>query len=125
MSERLNEVSTPSTAATHAILSYKSQILLHSLVADRFEAGRRPAAIWNLAYVTASELARASRSATSLGPVCDQNSVMEFGFEPVCDQVRAGSSYLDMIRRLQAYSQNTHFLVISHTCQRAEIWPTI
>jgi len=54
--------------------------------------------------IASSELARASRSATSLGPVCDQlqtclrpDSVMEFDFEPVCDQVRAGSSYLDMI----------------------------
>jgi len=35
--------------------------------------------------------------------VCDQlrtclrsDSVMEFGFEPVCDQVRAGSRYLDV-----------------------------
>jgi len=40
--------------------------------------------------------------------VCDQlrtclrpDSVMEFGFEPVCDQVRAGSSYLDMSRWLE------------------------
>jgi len=67
------------------------------LVADRFEAGRRPAASWNLAYHLArysSELARASKSATSvghvcdqLGPVCDQDRVMEFGFEPVCDHV--------------------------------------
>ena len=27
-------------------------------------------------------------SATSLGPVCDQDSVMECSFEPVCDQLR-------------------------------------
>ena len=52
------------------------------LVADRSEAGRRP---------VADMLARASfmlvigqiparcRSATSFGPVCDQDSVMEFG----------------------------------------------
>jgi len=26
---------------------------------------------------------------------------MEFGFEPVCDQLRAGSSYLDMSRYLE------------------------
>ena len=32
---------------------------------------------------------------------CDQDSVMEFGFEPVCDQVRAGSSYLNMSRQLE------------------------
>jgi len=28
----------------------------------------------------------------------DRDSVMEFGFESVCDQVRAGSSYLNMSR---------------------------
>jgi len=33
---------------------------------------------------------------TSLGPDRDQDGVPEFGFEPVCDQVRAGSSYLDV-----------------------------
>jgi len=60
-----------------------SQIPLRYLVADTSKAGRRPAASWNLAYQLASyssELARASRSATSLGPVCDQNNVMEFRF---------------------------------------------
>jgi len=41
------------------------------LVVDRSEAG-----IWP---ITSSDLARASRSATSLGPVCDQDSVTEFG----------------------------------------------
>ena len=46
----------------------KSQIPLRYLVADRFEAGRRPAVSRNLAY----HLARASRSATSFEPVCDQ-----------------------------------------------------
>ena len=78
----------------------KSQIPLRYLVADNSEAGRRPAASWNLPYhyLASSELARASRSEISLGPVCDQDSVMEFGFEPVCDQVRPGSSYLDMSR---------------------------
>ena len=59
------------------------------LVADRFAAGlsqhplrypgcrpgRRPAANWNLASRT---IQRVSRSATSLGPVRDQDSVMEF-----------------------------------------------
>ena len=35
----------------------------------------------NLAYHSlSSSLARASMSATSLGPVCDQDSVLEFGF---------------------------------------------
>jgi len=47
------------------------------LVADRSVAGRRPEASWNLAY---------------LRQVCDQDSVMEFGFEPVCNQVRAMST---------------------------------
>jgi len=46
----------------------KSQIPLRYLIADRPEASRRPTASWNLAY----HLARASRSATSFGPVCDQ-----------------------------------------------------
>jgi len=41
------------------------------MVADLQRAG-----IWP---ITSSELARPSRSATSLGPVCDQDSVMEFG----------------------------------------------
>jgi len=44
------------------------------LVADLQRDG-----IWS---ITSSELARASRSATSLGPVGDQDSVTEFGFEP-------------------------------------------
>jgi len=37
-------------------------------------------------------ICRFGPSATSLGPVYDQNSVMEFGFEMVCDQVRAIST---------------------------------
>ena len=49
------------------------------LVRSRFEAGRRQVRSW-------------------FEPVCDQDSVMEFGFEPVCDQLRAGSSYLNMSR---------------------------
>jgi len=47
------------------------------MVANKFEAG-------------------SNLSATSFEHVCNQDSVMEFGFEPVCDQLRAGSSYLDM-----------------------------
>ena len=44
--------------------------------------GSRPAASWNLAYhALPSSRARASRSATSLGPVFDQDSIMEFGFK--------------------------------------------
>ena len=82
-------------------LRYHGRRQLRSCAADRFEAGRRPAASWNLAY----RLARQQRanmsyqvcdkSSTILGPVCDQDSVMEFGLDLVCDQVRAGSSYLD------------------------------
>jgi len=49
----------------------KSQTPLRYLVADRSEAGRRPAASWNLAYHLA-RWQRASRSATSFRPVCDQ-----------------------------------------------------
>jgi len=36
----------------------KSQIPLHYLVADRSEAGRRPAASWNLAYHLARSFAK-------------------------------------------------------------------
>ena len=55
------------------------------LVADRSETARRPAASWNLAYHALSSSLAASqqvcdRSASSLGPVCDQDSVMECGF---------------------------------------------
>jgi len=46
------------------------------LVADLQRAG-----IWP---ITSSELARASRSATSLGPVCDLDSVMEFDLKQRC-----------------------------------------
>jgi len=48
-------------------------------------------------------------SATSFEPVCYQDSVMEFDLytscEPVCDQVRAGSSYLNMSRWARTWSQ--------------------
>jgi len=61
------------------------------LVVDRSEAGRKPAASWNLAYqLASSELARVSRSVTSCGPVCDHESVMEFELDQlrtVCDQL--------------------------------------
>jgi len=45
---------------------------------SRFETRRREVAdlqragIWPIIYLASSELARASRSATSFGPVCDQ-----------------------------------------------------
>jgi len=45
-----------------------------------------------VAKAPSTSLQVSDRSATSLGPVCDLDSVIEFGFEPVCDQVRAGSS---------------------------------
>ena len=62
------------------------------LVADRSEAGRRPVADLLARYM------RRDRPNYSSLQVCDQDSVTEFGFEPVCDQDRAGSSYLDMPR---------------------------
>jgi len=43
------------------------------LVADGFEAGRRPAASWNLAYQGTRLKQVCDKSATSLGPVCDQD----------------------------------------------------
>ena len=58
-----------------------------------FEAGSKLVAdlqrseIWPIIQLASSELARASRTATS--------------FEPVCDQLRAGSSYVDISRQLE------------------------
>jgi len=60
-------------------------------------------AIWSQ---TASKLVRGQlrtllRSASNQIRTClrpDSVGLMEFGFEPVCDQVRAGSSYLDISR---------------------------
>jgi len=54
------------------------------LVADLQRDG-----IWPIIYLASSELPRASKSATSLGPVCDRDSVMEFGLKCVCACVRA------------------------------------
>jgi len=54
------------------------------------------ARIWPIIFLASSELARASRYATSLGPVCDQDSVMEFDFEPTC---RDSSNLLEPGRR--------------------------
>jgi len=56
----------------------KSQIPLRYLVAiwsqtgPKLVADMQRAGIWPVIYLASSELARASRSATSLGPVCDQ-----------------------------------------------------
>ena len=59
----------------------KSQIPLRyparELLRSRFEAGRRQVRSW-------------------FEPICD-HSVMEFGFEPVCDRLRAGSRYLGRV----------------------------
>jgi len=57
----------------------KGLIPLLYLVADRFEAGRRPAASWNLAY----HLARQQQTSTSKH-VCDRSAT---SFEPVCEQI--------------------------------------
>jgi len=45
------------------------------LVADRSEAGSRPAS----SLLVIGQIPVRCRSATSFGPVCDQDSVMEFG----------------------------------------------
>ena len=69
--------------STDGQLLYKGQIPLSYPVADRSEAGRRPVA--DLLAPTSSlpvigQVPARCRSATSLGPVCDQDSVMAFGF---------------------------------------------
>ena len=81
----------------------KSQIPLRYLVADNSEAGRRPAASRNLPYhyLASSELARASRSEISLGPVCDQDSVMEFGFYQLRTGLRQGSNRSELSRHVE------------------------
>jgi len=53
-----------------------STTLSWSQTGSRLVADLQRIGIWP---ITSSELARASRSVTSLGPVCDQDSVMEFG----------------------------------------------
>ena len=40
-------------------------------------------------------------SATRLGPVCDQDSLMEFGLDQLGTGLQPGSSYLDMSRYLE------------------------
>ena len=98
-------------ANTMFIFTDKSQIPLRYLVRSWFEAGRRHVRSWsqtgskpNSITQSGSKLV-ADRSATSFELLCDQlrtsfepDCVMEFGFEPVCDQLRAGSCYLDMSR---------------------------
>ena len=50
------------------------------LVADRSEAGRRPTIARASSLLVIGQIPARCRSATSLGPVCDQDSVMGFGF---------------------------------------------
>jgi len=90
------------------------------LVADRSEAGRRPAASWNLVYHLTRQQ-RASRSATSLGPVCDQDSVMEFGLDHLRTGLRPGSSRFELMSRHVEIDRTCSNLVAD--LQRAEIWP--
>ena len=47
------------------------------LVADRSEAGRRP--VTDLLARAIDQILARCRSATSIGPVCNQDSVIEFG----------------------------------------------
>ena len=63
-------------------------------------ADLQQAVIWPIIEHELAGLRPASDlSATSFGMTCLRpNSVMEFGFEPVCNQIRACSSYLDMSR---------------------------
>jgi len=53
------------------------------LVADRSEAGRRPVAdlLARASSLVIGQIPARCRSSTSFGPVCDQDSVMEFGFK--------------------------------------------
>ena len=80
------------------------------LVADRSEAGRRP---------VADHLARASsllvigqiparcRSATSLGPVCDQDSVMEVGFYLALNGLYRTLTLLLILDHVTAFTEAT------------------
>jgi len=70
------------------------------LVADLQRAG-----IWPIIYLASSELARASRSATSFEPVCDQDSVMEFGLDQLRTGLRPGSSRFELSRHARTWSQ--------------------
>ena len=63
------------------------------LVADLQRAG-----IWP---ITSSELARASRSATSLRPVCDHDNVMEFGLDQLRTGLRPGSNRFELSRHAE------------------------
>jgi len=63
------------------LCALKAKIHYAILVADRSVAGCIPETCSKLEFgLSFSELARASTSANSFEPVCDQDSVMEFGF---------------------------------------------
>jgi len=65
-------------------LQLKAKFHYAILVADRSEAGRRPVAdllARASSMLVIGQISARCRSATSLGPVCDQDSVMEFGFQ--------------------------------------------
>ena len=76
------------------------------LVADRSEAGRRPAASWNLAHhlagqqrsSTSQQVCDRSVTSLSLRPVCNHDSVMEFGLDQLWTGLRPGSSRFELSR---------------------------
>ena len=90
--------------AVTSVSAVKAKFHYAILVADRSEACRRPASSWNLAY--SSELARASRPATSLEPVCDQDSVMEFGL-PAANQ---SATRLEQVRAISTCRDSSNLL---------------
>jgi len=64
--------------------SVKAKLHHAILVADRSEAGCRPVADLLAragSLLVIRQIPARCRSATSLGPVCDQDGVMEFGFK--------------------------------------------
>jgi len=65
--------------------------------------------------ITSSKLARASRSATSLGSVCDQDSVMEFGLDQLRTGLRSGSSRFELSRHVANF-QLPHLHLTYPTC---------
>jgi len=65
--------------------------------------------------ITSSELARASRSATSLRSVCDQDSVMEFGLDQLRTGLRPGSSRFELSRHVANF-QLLHLHLTYPTC---------
>ena len=102
--------------------------------------GRRQVRGWSQ---TCSELEfglheRASRSATSLGNVCDQDSVMEFGLDQLRTGLQPGSSRFKLSRHVQIarpysnlvpdrFEAKFHYAILVADLvadlQRAGIWP--